>query len=190
MGFGLDHWTHEPGTQHRPTRSMFDAWLRQPGGVPADVALKTRLRGSWATWRIGRCIKDRGRSAGGIRSFAACAAKPEDAVLESIQHHAGREKRAEALDEMAGGSGRKPGSECSASSNPLSLGCCRKPNGKLGELEDWVGAAWYTVDLQVNLLSVSPRGPALDLHLAAQFAPHKDNFSAHLEVIPNRIPRE
>ena len=31
--------SREPGTQHRLTRNMFDAWLRRPGGSPADVAL-------------------------------------------------------------------------------------------------------------------------------------------------------
>jgi hypothetical protein len=31
-------------TQHRLTRKMFDDWLRRPGGTPADVALKTRLK--------------------------------------------------------------------------------------------------------------------------------------------------
>lgn len=37
--------SREPGTQHRLTRNVFDAWLRRPGGSPADVGLKTRLRG-------------------------------------------------------------------------------------------------------------------------------------------------
>jgi hypothetical protein len=36
--------SREPSTQHRLTRSMFDAWLRRPGRSPADVALKTRLK--------------------------------------------------------------------------------------------------------------------------------------------------
>ena len=36
--------SREPGTQHRLTRNMFDKWLRRPGGSPADVALKARLR--------------------------------------------------------------------------------------------------------------------------------------------------
>ncbi|HEV3331089.1 MAG TPA: hypothetical protein VG096_08925 [Bryobacteraceae bacterium] len=36
--------SREPSTQHRLTRNMFDAWLRRPGGSPADVALKTRLK--------------------------------------------------------------------------------------------------------------------------------------------------
>jgi hypothetical protein len=31
-------------TQHRLTRNMFDAWLSRPGGTPADVALKPRLK--------------------------------------------------------------------------------------------------------------------------------------------------
>jgi hypothetical protein len=31
-------------TQHRLTRKVFDEWLRRPGGTPADVTLKTRLR--------------------------------------------------------------------------------------------------------------------------------------------------
>jgi hypothetical protein len=35
--------SREPGTEHRLTRNTFDAWLRRPGGSPADVALKTRL---------------------------------------------------------------------------------------------------------------------------------------------------
>ena len=38
--------SREPGTQHRLTRNMFDTWLRRPGGSPADVALKTRLKES------------------------------------------------------------------------------------------------------------------------------------------------
>jgi hypothetical protein len=45
---GLHEFTvesREPGTQHRLTRKTFDAWLRRPGGSPADVALKTRLKG-------------------------------------------------------------------------------------------------------------------------------------------------
>jgi len=37
--------SREPSTQHRLTRNMFDNWLRRPGGSPADVALKTRLKG-------------------------------------------------------------------------------------------------------------------------------------------------
>ena len=44
---GLHEFTvesREPGTQHRLTRNTFDAWLRRPGGSPADVALKTRLK--------------------------------------------------------------------------------------------------------------------------------------------------
>ena len=36
--------SREPSTQHRLTRSIFDAWLRRPGGSPADVALKTKLK--------------------------------------------------------------------------------------------------------------------------------------------------
>jgi hypothetical protein len=36
--------SREPGTQHRLTRNMFDAWLRRPGGSPADVARKNRLK--------------------------------------------------------------------------------------------------------------------------------------------------
>lgn len=40
---------HEPGTQHRLTRNMFDRWLCQPGGSPADVAIKTRLKGLLGT---------------------------------------------------------------------------------------------------------------------------------------------
>jgi hypothetical protein len=31
-------------TQHRMTRNMFDAWLRRPGGSPAEVARKSRLK--------------------------------------------------------------------------------------------------------------------------------------------------
>jgi|SRR5215469_10011982 len=34
----------EPSTEHRITRKTFDEWLRRPGGSPADVALKTRLK--------------------------------------------------------------------------------------------------------------------------------------------------
>ena len=34
----------EPGTQHRLTRDIFDAWLRRSGGSPADVARKSRLK--------------------------------------------------------------------------------------------------------------------------------------------------
>ena len=37
--------SREPGTQHRLTRNMFDAWLQRPGGSPADVARKHRLKG-------------------------------------------------------------------------------------------------------------------------------------------------
>jgi hypothetical protein len=37
--------SREPGTQHRLTRNTFDAWLHRAGGSPADVALKTRLKG-------------------------------------------------------------------------------------------------------------------------------------------------
>ena len=37
--------SREPSTQHRLTRNMFDVWLRRPGGSPAEVALKTRLKG-------------------------------------------------------------------------------------------------------------------------------------------------
>jgi hypothetical protein len=36
--------SREPGTQHRLTRNMFDAWLLRPGGSPADVARKSKLR--------------------------------------------------------------------------------------------------------------------------------------------------
>ena len=36
--------SREPSTQHRLTRNIFDAWLRRPGGSPADVALRTRLK--------------------------------------------------------------------------------------------------------------------------------------------------
>ena len=35
--------SREPSIQHRLTRNQFDAWLRRPGGSPADVALKTTL---------------------------------------------------------------------------------------------------------------------------------------------------
>jgi hypothetical protein len=44
---GLYQFTVEPReltTQHRLTRKMFDEWLLRPGGTPADVALKTRLK--------------------------------------------------------------------------------------------------------------------------------------------------
>ena len=37
--------SREPSAEHRLTRNTFDAWLRRPGGSPADVALKTRLKG-------------------------------------------------------------------------------------------------------------------------------------------------
>jgi len=37
--------SREPGTPYRLTRNMFDAWLCRPGGSPADVALKTKLKG-------------------------------------------------------------------------------------------------------------------------------------------------
>jgi hypothetical protein len=37
--------SREPGSEHRLTRNTFDTWLRRPGGSPADVALKTRLKG-------------------------------------------------------------------------------------------------------------------------------------------------
>jgi hypothetical protein len=43
----------EPSTQHRLTRNMFDAWLRRPGGSPADVASKTRLHGLLGTVEYG-----------------------------------------------------------------------------------------------------------------------------------------
>ena len=36
--------SREPATQHRMTRNMFDIWLRRPGGSPADVARKHRLK--------------------------------------------------------------------------------------------------------------------------------------------------
>ena len=36
--------SREPSTQHRLPRNIFDAGLRRPGGSPADVALKTRLK--------------------------------------------------------------------------------------------------------------------------------------------------
>lgn len=36
--------SREPGTEHRLTRNMFDAWMRRPGGSPADVARKNRLK--------------------------------------------------------------------------------------------------------------------------------------------------
>ena len=36
--------SREPSTQHRLTRNIFDAWLHRPGGSPADVALRTRLK--------------------------------------------------------------------------------------------------------------------------------------------------
>jgi hypothetical protein len=44
---GLHEFTvepREPGIQHRLTRNMFNAWLRRPGGSPADVARKSRLK--------------------------------------------------------------------------------------------------------------------------------------------------
>jgi hypothetical protein len=36
--------SRDPGTEHRLTRKTFDTWLSRPGGSPADVALKTRLK--------------------------------------------------------------------------------------------------------------------------------------------------
>ena len=36
--------SREPCTQHRLTRNTFDTWLRRPGGSPAEVALKARLK--------------------------------------------------------------------------------------------------------------------------------------------------
>jgi hypothetical protein len=36
--------SREPSTLHRLTRNMFDAWLRRPGGSPADVLRKNRLK--------------------------------------------------------------------------------------------------------------------------------------------------
>jgi hypothetical protein len=45
---GLHEFTiepREPGTQHRLSRNTFDAWLRRPGRSPADVSLKSRLKG-------------------------------------------------------------------------------------------------------------------------------------------------
>jgi hypothetical protein len=36
--------SRDPGTQHRLTRRTFDNWLGRPGGSPADVALKSRLK--------------------------------------------------------------------------------------------------------------------------------------------------
>ena len=36
--------SREPSTEHRLTRKMFDAWLQRPGGSPADVARKNRLK--------------------------------------------------------------------------------------------------------------------------------------------------
>jgi hypothetical protein len=36
--------SREASTQHRLPRNMFDAWLRRPGGSPADVARKGRLK--------------------------------------------------------------------------------------------------------------------------------------------------
>ena len=44
---GLHEFVVEPReltTQHRMTRKKFDEWLRQSGGTPADVALKSRLK--------------------------------------------------------------------------------------------------------------------------------------------------
>jgi len=37
--------SREPGTQHRLTRNVFDAWLQRPARSPADVALKSKLKG-------------------------------------------------------------------------------------------------------------------------------------------------
>ena len=36
--------SREPSTQHRLTRKVFDAWLGRPGGSPADVMRKNRLK--------------------------------------------------------------------------------------------------------------------------------------------------
>ena len=36
--------SREASSEHRLTRNTFDAWLRRPGGSPADVALKTKLK--------------------------------------------------------------------------------------------------------------------------------------------------
>lgn len=36
--------SHEPGSQHRLTRKTFDDWLRRPGGSPAEVGLRTRVK--------------------------------------------------------------------------------------------------------------------------------------------------
>ena len=36
--------SREASTQHRLTRNMFNSWLRRPGGSPADVALKAKLK--------------------------------------------------------------------------------------------------------------------------------------------------
>ena len=44
---GLHEFTvesREPSTEHRLTRNMFDSWLRRPGGSPADVARKNRMK--------------------------------------------------------------------------------------------------------------------------------------------------
>jgi len=37
--------SREPTTEHRLTRNTFAPCRRRPGGSPADVALKTRLKG-------------------------------------------------------------------------------------------------------------------------------------------------
>jgi hypothetical protein len=37
--------SREPSTQYRLTRRVFDAWLCRPGGSPADVSLRGRLKG-------------------------------------------------------------------------------------------------------------------------------------------------
>jgi hypothetical protein len=36
--------SREASAEHRLTRNIFDAWLRRPGGSPAEVALKARLK--------------------------------------------------------------------------------------------------------------------------------------------------
>jgi hypothetical protein len=44
---GLHEFTvasRDPGTEHRLTRNTFDTWLHRPGGSPADVALKAKLK--------------------------------------------------------------------------------------------------------------------------------------------------
>lgn len=37
--------SREPSSEHRLTNNTFEAWLRRPGGSPAEVAIKTKING-------------------------------------------------------------------------------------------------------------------------------------------------